>query len=48
MTRPKIAALMTRPQTVVEDYGRLMRQASYRTVLDPSIPTIQKLNLSWT
>jgi len=48
MTRPKIAVLRTRPRTVVEDYGRLMRLASYRSVIDPSIPTILKLNLSWT
>src|SRR5438046_7044516 len=48
MPRPKIAVLRTRPQTVVEDYGRLMRLASYRSVIDPAIPTIIKLNLSWT
>src|SRR6266481_890162 len=48
MPRPKIAVLRTRPQMVVEDYGRLMRLASYRSVIDPAIPTILKLNLSWT
>ncbi len=48
MSRPRIAVLKTRPQTVVEDYGRLMRLAGYRAVLDRSIPTIVKLNLSWT
>src|SRR5215831_1878074 len=48
MTRPKIAVLRTRPETVVEDYGRLMRLASYRSVIDPAIPTVVKLNLSWT
>ncbi|HXH28411.1 MAG TPA: DUF362 domain-containing protein [Candidatus Polarisedimenticolia bacterium] len=48
MSRPRIAALMTRPATVLEDYGRLMRLAGYRAVIDPSIPTLVKLNLSWT
>ncbi len=48
MTRPKIAVLRTRPQTVVDDYGRLMRLVSYTSVLDRSISTIIKLNLSWT
>ena len=48
MPRPLIAALLTTPGRVVEDYGRLMRLAAYRSVIDPSIPTILKLNLSWT
>lgn len=48
MPRPKIAALRTTPPTVVGDYGRLMRLASYRSVIDPAVPTILKLNLSWT
>ena len=48
MSRPKIAVLKTRSQSVVEDYARLMRLASYRSVIDPSVSTIIKLNLSWT
>ena len=48
MSRPRIAVLRTRPATVVEDYGRLMRMAGYRSVVDPAIPTVIKLNLSWT
>jgi Domain of unknown function (DUF362) len=48
MSRPRIAALRTRPATVLEDYGRLMRLAGYRAVIDASIPTLVKLNLSWT
>jgi uncharacterized protein (DUF362 family) len=46
--RARIAALLTKPDTVIGDYGRLMRLAGYRAVLDPSIPTLLKLNLSWT
>ncbi len=48
MPRPTIAALRTSPQTVVEDYGRVMRLAAYRSVIDPALATILKLNLSWT
>jgi len=48
MTRARIAALFTTPETVLGDYGRLMRLAGYRAVLDPAIPTLLKLNLSWT
>jgi uncharacterized protein (DUF362 family) len=48
MTRARIAALLTTPETVLGDYGRLMRLAGYRAVLDPAIPTLLKLNLSWT
>ena len=48
MPRPTIAALRTSPPTVVEDYGRLMRLAAYRSVIDPAVATILKLNLSWT
>jgi len=48
MTRARIAALLTTPETVLGDYGRLMRLAGYRAVLDPAVPTLLKLNLSWT
>jgi uncharacterized protein DUF362 len=48
MGRPRIAVLRTKPERVVEDYGRLMRLAGYKAVLQPSIPTLIKLNLSWT
>ncbi len=48
MNRARISVLRTSPDRVVEDYGRLMRQAAYKTAIDPSIPTLIKLNLSWT
>ena len=48
MPQSRIAALRTTPETVLGDYGRLMRLARYRDTLDPSIPTLLKLNLSWT
>jgi uncharacterized protein (DUF362 family) len=46
--RPRIAVLRTDPSRVIEDYGRLMRLAEYRAVIDPSVHTLIKLNLSWT
>ena len=48
MSRPRIAVLRTSPETVVADYGRLLNMAGCRQAGDPSIPTLLKLNLSWT
>lgn len=48
MRKPRIAALRTRPLSVLEDYGRLIPLAGVREALDPSISTLVKLNLSWT
>ena len=47
-TRPRIAVLKTKPESVLQDYGRLMQMAGCRQALDPAIPTLLKLNLSWT
>ena len=44
----KVVVLKTSPTSVVADYGELMRRAGYRDVLNPEIPTLIKLNLSWT
>jgi intein/homing endonuclease len=44
----QVAVLRTRPETVVEDYGRLMRLAKYDQVLARDRDLILKLNLSWT
>jgi intein/homing endonuclease len=43
-----VAVLRTRPETVVEDYGRLMRLVKYDQVLGRDQDLILKLNLSWT
>ncbi len=40
--------LRTRPETVVADYGRLMRLLKYDQVLPRDQDLILKLNLSWT
>jgi len=47
MERAKVAVLRTEPETVLDDYGRLMRLAGYRDVIDQSAPTALKVNISW-
>src|SRR5687767_2965850 len=44
----QVAILRTRPETVVEDYGRLLRLVKYDQVLARDTDLILKLNLSWT
>jgi len=45
--KSKVAVLRTRPETVLDDYGRLMELAEFRQHLDPSTTTILKDNISW-
>jgi uncharacterized protein (DUF362 family) len=44
----RVAVLRTRPETVVEDYGRLLRLAEYQRALSRDGELLLKLNLSWT
>ena len=44
----RVAVVRTRPERVVEDYGRVMDLAGYRDVLSRDRDTVIKLNLSWT
>jgi uncharacterized protein (DUF362 family) len=46
--RSQVAVLRTRPETVVEDYGRLLRLVKYDQVIPRERDLILKLNLSWT
>jgi len=46
--KSQVAVLRTRPETVVADYGRLMRLVKYDRVLPRDQDLIVKLNLSWT
>jgi len=48
MPRPKVAVLRTLPRSVVNDFQRVMHLAEYENVLRKDIPTLIKLNLSWT
>ena len=43
-----VAVLRTRPETVIDDYRRLMELADYDAHLTPERDTLLKLNLSWT
>lgn len=45
--RAKVAVLRTRPQTVLEDYGRLLDLAEAQTHLAAGATTILKDNISW-
>lgn len=47
MVESKVAILKTSPETILEDYGRLMRLAGYKAELDPSSSTALKVNISW-
>ena len=45
--RSKVAIVRTRPETVIEDYHRLMNLAGYQEVIDKSVDTALKVNISW-
>ncbi len=45
--RGKVAIVRTSPQTVLEDYARLMELADYRSILPPQHKTLLKINISW-
>ncbi|MDA0748986.1 MAG: DUF362 domain-containing protein [bacterium] len=47
MSQSKVAVLKTTPQTVLTDYHRLLNLANYQDVLDKSIDTALKINISW-
>jgi uncharacterized protein (DUF362 family) len=46
--RSLVAVVKTKPESVLEDYGTVMRLAGYSQTLPPSGDTLLKLNLSWT
>ena len=48
MAARRVAVLRTTPETVVADYGRLLRLAEYDRVLPRDGEVLLKLNLSWT
>lgn len=48
MARPVVAVLQTRPESVLEDYRRIMELAGWRESLPFGTDTLIKLNLSWT
>ncbi|MFQ5460001.1 MAG: DUF362 domain-containing protein [Anaerolineae bacterium] len=42
-----MAILRTRPETVLDDYGRLLRLAGYQDALPKDRDTLLKINISW-
>ena len=42
-----VAVLRTRPSTVLSDYHELMNLAGYQDVVDRSVDTALKVNISW-
>lgn len=47
MAKSKVAILRTTPETVTDDYRRLLRLAEADKFLDPKQSTILKTNISW-
>jgi len=47
MKKTKVAVLKTSPETVLEDYHRLMNLADYQEHLDKTLDTALKINISW-
>ncbi|MCL4310453.1 MAG: DUF362 domain-containing protein [Actinomycetota bacterium] len=45
--KSKLAVLKTSPETVMEDYGRLMRMAGYQDVLPQDQKVVLQVGLSW-
>lgn len=46
--KSKVVVLKTSPQTVLDDYRRLMHLAEYENAISKDTDTLIKLNLSWT
>jgi len=44
----RVTVLKTSPNTIIEDYKRLMHLAEYKRFIKKEFPTLIKLNLSWT
>ncbi len=47
MSKPKVAVLRTKPESVLEDYQRLYDMAEWKKFLAPDRTTILKDNISW-
>jgi len=46
--KAKVAVIKTSPETVIDDYHRLLELSDYKAGLDFSTDCVLKLNLSWT
>jgi len=45
--KSKVAVLRTTPRTVLADYHRLMNLAGYQQIIDRTVDTALKVNISW-
>lgn len=48
MEKSTVAVMKTDPENVLNDYRDLMHSAGYESAISKEIPTLIKLNLSWT
>lgn len=46
--KSRVVVLKTKPETVLEDYAKLLELAKYRKFISKDVNTILKLNLSWS
>ena len=47
MAKSKVAIVRTKPETVLNDYSRVMNLAGYQDVIDREADTALKINISW-
>ena len=47
MSRSTVAILKTQPSTVIDDYHELLNLAGYQEVIDKTVDTALKVNISW-
>lgn len=47
MKKSKVAIIKTSPQTILEDYYRLMNLADYQKTISKDLDTALKINISW-
>ena len=47
MTRSVVGVLKTSPNTVIEDYKKLLRMVEYQRYLPSDNDTALKINISW-
>ena len=43
----KVAVLKTRPETILDDVGRVMQLAGYQEAPSKDLDTVLKINISW-
>jgi len=48
MAKSKVVVVKTRPETIMDDYKKLMHLAEYEKFISKDKDTLLKLNLSWT